>query len=172
MEKFENLFKVFLLHAGHAKEQRLIIKAGYASPHPFLIFFERGRRRKRKSSEMSTKKSKFAFYLYYYDGHILRNCFSGTFYFSHQVHLTHHKGQASSNSYYIVCSWTRKFWHASSGVAWNQKQTGMKSFLPITPFRHAIKMQVCRNSAWTNFSLHELRWFFISCIARSGIPVD
>ena len=21
------------------------------------------------------------------------------------------------NSYYIVCSWTRKFWHASSGVA-------------------------------------------------------
>ena len=22
-----------------------------------------------------------------------------------------------SNSYYIVCSWTRKFWHASSGVA-------------------------------------------------------
>ena len=28
-----------------------------------------------------------------------------------------HRQVVSSNSYYIVCSWTRKFWHASSGVA-------------------------------------------------------
>ena len=110
-----------------------------------------------------------------------------------------------SNSYYIVCSWTRKFWHASSGVAarsvnrisafMNKQYSNCFSQREIiladhfytllqlfsscktscffsSPFRHAIKVQVCRNSAWTNFSLHELRWFFISCIARSGIPVD
>ena len=100
------------------------------------------------------------------------------------------------NSYYIVCSWTRKFWHASSGVAarsvnrisafMNKQYSNCFSQREIiladhfcktscffsSPFRHAIKVQVCRNSAWTNFSLHELRWFFISCIARSGIPVD
>ena len=104
-----------------------------------------------------------------------------------------------SNSYYIVCLWTRKFWHARSvniiSAFMNKQYSNCFSQREIiladhfytllqlfsscktscffsSPFRHAIKVQVCRNSAWTNFSLQELRWFFISCIARSGIPVD